>query len=423
MTPFDVRSLAASPVSSEEVAATRRPLLEAHTLPARVYHDPTVFEYETEAWFRKEWLYVGREEDLPEVGSYMRQEILGESVIIVRGIDGEIRAFYNVCRHRGAMIVQEPAGRVGGFSCPYHAWTYDLQGKLRQPSNTDTLVGFSCEANGLYPVQVQSWAGCIFVNLDPEPTSFDEHLGDFPGHFERFNLHELLRAEHMEYDVKANWKSLVENYSECYHCPGVHPLLNHITPANLGRGVLLTGRGQWSCGTMVMTDDYETLSTDGYLHGRPVLPTMTEPDLKHVYYAWIWPNMLFSLHPDFLMIHQVWPIDVDRSIVICELFFHPTAMAKPDFDPSGPAEFWDITNREDWHVCELQQRGTKMRAFTPGRYASNEGTVHEFDVMVADRYADDGLTTITPRRERALRLGAQVISWESRGAERASADD
>jgi Rieske 2Fe-2S family protein len=204
----------------------------------------------------------------------------------------------------------------------------------------------------------------------------------------------------MVYDVKANWKALVENYSECYHCPGVHPLLNHITPAGMKGGISLTGSGQWSCGSMVMTDDYETLSTDGYLHGRPVLPSMGQEDLKHVYYAWIWPNMLFSLHPDFLMTHQVWPIDAERSIVTCELFFHPTAIEQPDFDPSGPAEFWDITNREDWHVCELQQRGTAMSAYVPGRYASNEGMVHEFDVMVADKYASDGQTTQTFRRSR-----------------------
>jgi glycine betaine catabolism A len=258
-------------------------------------------------------------------------------------------------------------------------------------------------------VHVRSWAGLVFINFDSEPISFDEHLGDFMGHFDRHNLHELRRAKRMEYEVQSNWKALVENYSECYHCPGVHPLLNHITPAHMEGGNSLTGKGQWSCGSMVMTDDYETLSTDGYLHGRPVLPTMREDDLKHVYYAWIWPNLLFSLHPDFLMTHQVWPHDAERSTVVCELFFHPTAMERPDFDPSGPAEFWDITNREDWHVCELQQAGTASRYHVPGRYASNEGMVHEFDVMVADKLANDGVKTPTRRRPRA-NMPARVMS-------------
>ena len=167
MTATSIRPTPACPVSPEEVAATRQPLVEARTLPPRVYHDPTVFEFEVEAWFRKEWLFVCREEDLPEHGSYVRHEILGESVIIVRGTDGEIRAFYNVCRHRGAMIVQDSAGQLGGFSCPYHAWTYDLEGRLRQPKSTETLVDFSCEANGLLPVHVRTWAGCVFLTLDP----------------------------------------------------------------------------------------------------------------------------------------------------------------------------------------------------------------------------------------------------------------
>ena len=120
------------------------------------------------------------------------------------------------------------------------------------------------------------------------------------------------------------------------------------------------------------------------------------------------------------MTHQVWPVDAERSIVTCELFFHPTAIAQPDFDPSGPAEFWDITNREDWHVCELQQRGTAMSAYVPGRYASNEGMVHEFDVMVADLYANDGRTTETFRRSRPSNAPSRATSPVT---ERAALDD
>jgi Rieske 2Fe-2S family protein len=134
--------------------------------------------------------------------------------------------------------------------------------------------------------------------------------------------------------------------------------------------------------------------------------------------------MLFSLHPDFLMTHQVWPVDAGRSIVICELFFHPNAIEQPDFDPSGPADFWDITNREDWHVCELQQRGTAMSAYVTGRYASNEGMVHEFDTMVADRYANDGQVTPTFRRSRPSNVAERATATARTGAvERAAVDD
>jgi Rieske 2Fe-2S family protein len=395
------RDILRSPVSPAEVAATRLPTMQASTLPARVYHDPAVFQFEVDAWFRKEWLYIAREEDLPEVGSYIRREVLGENIIIVRGLDEHIRAFYNVCRHRGATIVDQESGRTGGFSCPYHAWTYDLQGQLRQPGNTDRLENFRCEDYGLLQIHTATWGGHVFINLDENPhTSFGDHLGDFRRHFDRHNLHELKRVRAITYDVESNWKALVENYSECYHCPGVHPLLNSITPADMRGGIGLNGTGQWRCGSMVMDKDYETLSTDGYLHGRPVFPTMTQEDLKHVYYAVIWPNMLFSIHPDFLMNHQVWPVSAERSIIVCEFFFHPNAIEQPDFDPSGSIEFWDITNVEDWRVCERQQQGTKARNYVPGRYANWEGGVHHFDVMCADRYAQDGKTTELPRTGR-----------------------
>jgi Rieske 2Fe-2S family protein len=165
---------------------------------------------------------------------------------------------------------------------------------------------------------------------------------------------------------------------------------------------------------MELSGDFETLSMDGYRHGRSAIPGMTEADLGRVYYAWIWPNLLFSLHPDYLMTHQVWPKDAEHSTVICELYFDPAAMAEPDFDPSGPADFWDRTNREDWHVCELQQAGTRSRAYTPGRYAAIERMVHSFDARVADRYAGDGVRTDVAR--------PAVKEWGSGRSRRASGE-
>jgi Rieske 2Fe-2S family protein len=411
------RSAPPSPVSATEVAATRQPTERASTLPGRVYHDPEVFRYESEHWFRREWVFVGREEDAPGKGGFFRLQILGEDIVVVRGNDLRLRAFLNICRHRGATIVEQDSGQLVRFQCPYHAWIYDLEGRLRPPRHTDTLEGFSCEANGLHEVALRTWQGMIFLNLDRDPEPFEEHLGEFPTHFDRFNLHELRRAKRMEYTVRANWKALMENYAECYHCPGVHPLLNHITPYNLGG--YLGGAGEWAASWMEFTDDYQTLSIDGYLHDRPVIPSMNQDDLGRVYYAWIWPNLLFSLHPDFLMTHQVWPLDAQTSTVLCELYFHPSAMARPDFDPSGPAEFWDITNREDWHVCELQQAGTASRFHTPGRYSSIEKMVHTFDACVADKYANDGTRTTIVREKlkdwggngrRGKRAAARVVT-------------
>jgi phenylpropionate dioxygenase-like ring-hydroxylating dioxygenase large terminal subunit len=131
----------------------------------------------------------------------------------------------------------------------------------------------------------------------------------------------------------------------------------------------------------------------GAADGREPMPGMTEDDHNRVYYSAVWPNLLFSLHPDYLMLHWVTPLEPDRTLVRCEWFFDAREMAKSDFNPSEPIEFWDLTNRQDWHVCELQQQGTKSRAYTAGRYSSMESSVHGFDLMVADRYANDGIVT------------------------------
>ncbi|RIK43758.1 MAG: (2Fe-2S)-binding protein [Chloroflexi bacterium] len=409
-----------SPVRPEEVSATRQPTERASTLPPRVYHDPEVFQYERDAWFSADWLCVGREEDAAEPGEYFLTQLFGENIIVVRSDDRQLRAFHNVCRHRGATIVEEPCGKLVRFQCPYHAWIYDLKGNLRPPRHTETLENFDLSQNGLFQVRLDTWAGFIFLNLDPQAAPLAEHLGEFPNHWQPFPIAELRRSQRMEYHVKANWKALVENYSECYHCPGVHPLLNHLTPYNLGG--YLPGSGNWAASWMELTSDYETLSIDGYLHGRKRIPGMRPEDLKRVYYAFIWPNLLYSLHPDFLMIHLVWPINAEESTVICELFFHPETMAEPDFDPSGPKEFWDLTNRQDWHVCELQQAGTASRSYVPGRYSIIEKMVHSFDAMVADRYANDGQRTVVVR-EAIKNWGGARTKRRSQPAElRESAD-
>jgi Rieske 2Fe-2S family protein len=152
---------------------------------------------------------------------------------------------------------------------------------------------------------------------------------------------------------------------------------------------------------MELVGDHETMSLDGARHGRPPLPGLKPEDLGRIYYFVLWPNLLLSLHPDYLMTHQVWPVEPGRSRVICEWLFDPATMARPDFDPSDAVEFWDLTNRQDWAVCEAQQRGTASRGYEPGRYTMMEDMVHAFDLMVADRYAGDGVTTrFAPRHDK-----------------------
>jgi Rieske 2Fe-2S family protein len=383
----------ASPVSAAEVAGVRRPTIEASLLPPRVYHDPDIYAYEQEAWFASGWVCVGREEDAAEPGAYFLTGIAGESLIVVRGKDRQLRAFYNVCRHRGSTLVTEPCGKLIRFQCPYHAWIYDLDGKLHTPRHTGQLIDFDPADFGLVPVRLATWQGLAFLNLENNERTLAEYLDDLPDWFTRFDLGGLRRVRQIDYDVRANWKAIIENYEECYHCPGVHPQLNKITPYNLGEW--LPSRGPWHGSWMPVVGDYETLSMDGVMlgHGRDLLPGMTSEDEKRVYYFVVWPNLLISLHPDYLMTHRLVPLEPGRTLIACEWFFAPEQIARPGFDPRDAIEFWDLTNRQDWEVCELQQQGTRSRAFTPGRYSAIESGPHAFDAMVADRYANDGIVT------------------------------
>ncbi len=380
-----------SPVAATEVAETRKPTEGASLLPPRAYHDPDVLAYELEEWFAKGWIFVGREEEIELPGQYFLTQLCGENLIIVRDKDETIRAFFNVCRHRGATLLEEERGRVPRIQCPYHAWVYDLDGTLHKPRHTDMLENFDLDEFGLYPVNLATWQGFIYVNISNDAAPLLDVLDDMPAYFERYDLAGLRRARIIEYDVKANWKAIIENYSECYHCPGVHPQLNKITPYNLGEWI--PSEGPWKGSWMPVTGEHDTLTMDGQLHGRKFIDGTTEDDHKKIYYFIAWPNMLISLHPDYLMTHRLIPLAPDRTYIACEWFFEPESIADPAFDPSDAIDFWDLTNRQDWHVCELQQAGTGSRAYTAGRFTSMEAGVHAFDIHVADRYANDGVLT------------------------------
>ena len=383
-----------APITADELRATRRPTSEANVLPPRVFHDQDIFDYEMDHWYAGGWTSVGREEDALAPGQYFLAVVAGENMIIVRGNDGVLRAFYNVCRHRGAIIVEEATGTTPRFQCPYHAWVYDLEGKLKNPKHTDLLDDFDAAEWGLVEARCAIWQGIVYLDLSGVAPDLETWLGDVVPQFSRWRLGDLRRAGRVDYDVAANWKALIENYEECYHCPGVHPQLNKITPYN--NGAYLDWKGPFVGSYMEVLPEFETMSLSGESAGRPPIPGMTPEDDHRVYYFVLWPNQLLSLHPDYLMLHWLTPLAPGRTLVRCEWYFDPAEMAKPDFDPSDAIEFWDMTNRQDWHVCELQQQGTRSRAYTPGRYSAIESSVHGFDLMVADRYANDGV--ITPQQ-------------------------
>ncbi len=395
--------MSAAILTAAELASVRREYRAASLLPARTYHDPAILEWEREHIARRDWVLVAREEDVPEPTSFRLVELEGESIILVRCRDGILRAFYNVCRHRGTAVEERECGKAVRFQCPYHAWIYNLEGKLIRAKHTDDLEDFSFETFGLAPIHVATWQGFIFLNLsEGEVEPLVSQLGDLVDHFARFDFTTLRSAKRIEYDVAANWKFIAENYSECYHCPGVHPQLNKLTPYDLGGE--FEPNGAWQGGYMELVDGAETMALDGghgSRGGRPPMCGITTEDEIRVYYYVVWPLAFLSIHPDYLLVHRLEPIAPDRTRVICEWLFEKEIIERPDFDPSEPIEFWDMTNQQDWHVCELQQRGTRSRTWKAGRYSSEEASVQAFDLMVAARYSGDPVAgwKSTPRQD------------------------
>lgn len=352
----------------------------ARTLPGAYFTSPAIFAEEREKIFTARWLCVGREDQLASPGDYFLREILGESIIVVRDGAGGTNAYYNVCRHRGSRLCEAESGSFDGtIRCPYHAWTYALDGRLLGAPSTGDLPDFRAGDYPLHRVALAQWEGFLFVNLADEPEPFESAWTPLLDRFSRFNLPRLRGARTIDYDVKANWKLLFQNYSECYHCGPVHPSLARATPPTSGENDLV--EGPFTGGFMVMNAGYESLTMTGRSCGLPVGDLPPE-ELRRVYYYAIVPNMLLSLHPDYVMYHTLWPEAPDRTRVSCSWLFHPDTLTDARFDPADGIEFWDMTNRQDWHICERSQLGVSSRSYRPGPYSKRETLPAQFDSEV-----------------------------------------
>lgn len=353
-----------------------------HTLPARYYTDPTVFHEEMESFFFDMWVCAGRTEQLQQPGEYFLAEISGESIIVTRDSAGNLQAMYNVCRHRGTQMCREAQGKFAGrIQCPYHGWTYGLDGRLLGAPQMEE-DGFRREDYPLHRVAIADWDGHLFLNLGKNPAPLTEQLGDLPQKFAAWKMQELRLHRRIEYEVKANWKLIVLNYNECLHCPILHPLLSRITDYLSGGND--PPRPGYIGGSMAFRGAAQTMSVDGQRR-RDFLPGLSGEQCKQVLYYAIYPNLFLSLHPDYVMVHRLWPLSFDRTRVITEWLFHPLEMAKPEFQADDVTEFWDTTNREDWGVSELSQQGISSRAYQPGPYSPREGLPQAFDRMVLER--------------------------------------
>src|SRR3989475_213455 len=347
------------------------------TLPGRYYNAPEIWAEERERIFARRWICVGRAAELGQPGDYAVRAVGGESVMVVRGQDGAVRAFYNVCRHRGTRLCETERGRLSEtIQCPYHAWTYTLDGTLIGAPHMNEVAGFDKRDYPLHQVALAEWEGFLFINLAQEPEPFARAFAPLAGRFSRFNIAKLRSGARIEYDVHANWKLVFQNYSECLHCPIIHPGLAKLTPYTSGENDLFDG--PYLGGYMVITAPGGSLTMSGRACG-PAVGDFPVEDQNRVYFYTIFPNLLLSLHPDYVMFHTLWPQAPDRTHITCEWLFHPDAFGQPGFDPDDAVRFWDETNRQDWHICEQSHAGIASRAYQPGPYSPREGIAAAWD--------------------------------------------
>ncbi len=329
------------------------------------------------------WIHVCRVEDVQRRGQFVRREVANASVLLVGSGDADVRAFYNVCRHRGTRLCAEHEGTfAGSVQCPYHAWTYDLDGRLIGAPLMDDVEGFRRDDYPLHAVACEVWDGHVFINFSEAPTPLNEQLGELPARFAPWHMQDLRRVRRVEYDVRANWKLIVQNYNECLHCPIIHPLLNRMHHYLGAENVPSTDT--YCGGAMGLKEGVETLSVDGQRR-RSILPGLNGSDRSAVSYFAIYPNLLLTLHPDYMLTVTIWPHGPDHTRLVGEWHFHPDEIAKPGFVFEDAVEFWDITNREDWAISERSQQGISSRGYSPGPYSNRETQLWDFDQFVLSR--------------------------------------
>jgi glycine betaine catabolism A len=380
-----------APIDAAAVEAALAPFGESVTLPAEAYTSLAVFRFEQDRFFTRGWVCAGRVEGLVAPGQARALALGEEKVLLVRDESGTLRAFYNTCRHRAHELL--PLGgeavdlRV--IKCPYHAWTYSLEGDLKGAPTLTRSPDFDRSDYPLVEVAADVWGGFLFLDPSGEAGPLADHLGNLPELMAPWRLATLRPGARHDYEIAANWKLVVENYHECYHCSSIHPALCKVSPPDSGVDVVPTGL--WCGGDMELMDHAVTMSFDGVSHGVPI-PGLSAEQQRRVMYVGLMPNLLVSAHPDYVMTHRLVPIGPGRSQIECEWFFPPEAFEKPGFDPAYAVDFWDVTNREDWAACEAVQRGVESRGYRQGPLSPWESTLYQFYQMVGSAYLGRAVT-------------------------------
>lgn len=347
--------------------------LEA-TLPQHCYLSAEFFREEERLIFAREWFCVGRESQLEQTGSYQAINLAGENLILSRDETGTLHAFYNVCRHRGAELVSTannalPCGQFkGGIRCPYHSWFYGLDGTLKQTPHLD----IDTSAFPLHEASLSVWNGFVFVRLagnhdSTDAASLADTLAPVTERIKRYDLATLVTAKSIRYEVNANWKVILENYNECYHCAGVHPELCKIVPAFRKNG---GADLDWDKG-IPHKQGANTFTLSGTTTRAP-FPHLNSDEKENHKGELVYPNLMISLAMDHVAVFTLWPGSEESTHIDCDFLFHPDEVANSTFDPEDAVSFWDLVNRQDWAICESVQRGMQSSKFEHGYYAPME---------------------------------------------------
>ncbi|GAA3398214.1 aromatic ring-hydroxylating oxygenase subunit alpha [Cryptosporangium minutisporangium] len=338
------------------------------TLPGAYYTDPAVFVREQEQIFERMWFAAIRADDLAAPGTFRTTRVGRESVVLVRGRDGAIRGFLNVCRHRGAQLCTEEQGAVGrAFRCTYHAWTYDLTGRLVAAPNLASMPGLDKTAYGLVPVSTHEWLGYVWVCLADEPPSFADdvqgavvdRLGDLAA-IDAYDLPSLKVGRRIRYDVAANWKLIVENFMECYHCATIHPELVEVLPefADGYAAQYYVGHGA------EFGDGIEGFTVNGSA-GHDRIPGVSDAQDRRYFAITVRPQVFVNLVPDHVILHRMTPLAADRTVVECDWLYLP-GVVDAGRDVSASVELFHRVNQQDFAACERTQPAMSSRVYARG---------------------------------------------------------
>lgn len=362
----------------------RRPLLEAETLPPWCYTSEEFYQREVEQIFLKTWTFVGRGDEVATPGDFFVLDLFGESVIITRDDDGTVHAFANSCRHRGTRLLCD-RGNLHTIRCPYHSWTYGLDGALIGAPAMGKTEGFKRADHGLIAIRLETWAGFIFINFDPEAEPLVQYLGDLPERFAPYAFENMVCVRRKEYALRCNWKIYLENAMEDYHTATVH----HQSIGTQKTTVEET-RGQWAAIHMPSERTIAVLPEDGTTF--PHIPTLAGKPARGTFFTAIYPSTFFATTQDCMWWLQQLPQGATSTRVVIGSCFPRETVAREDFETVVQHYYrrWDTSLPEDNDISERQQAGLASRLSRPGRFCWREPIVHAIDNWVLDRVLEVG---------------------------------